>query len=73
MFGWIKKLLADRPEHDEFSRQYLLALGGFKEKTGEFVAGVTDHAMEKEMAELRERIVKLEAILLPLRNGAVTH
>lgn len=64
--------LADLGETDEFTTEIRRALGGLQEKTREFTTGVADYAMEKEMTELRERITKLEAIILPMRNGSPT-
>lgn len=71
---WIKKVkaffaLSALAETDEFSKGIYEALGGLKKSTEEFATGVQDYAMEREMAELRERIAKLEAIILPMRNG----
>lgn len=68
--NWLKRIFATRQADDEFSKQIKVALGGLREKTEEFTTGVMDYAMEKEMAELRERITKLEAVILPMRNGA---
>lgn len=70
--NWIKKLFRARVDakDDLFSQRIMEALGGVREKTQEFATAVTDYAMEQEMAELRERISKLEAIILPMRNGA---
>lgn len=72
---WIKKVKAffaldDLAETDEFSKRIREALGGLKEDTEKFATGVQDYVLEREMAELRERIAKLEAIILPMRNGA---
>ena len=72
---WIKKLFQARQydTQDRFSQAIVESLGGLKEKTEEFATAVQDYALEREMAELRERITKLEAVLMPLRNGSPTH
>lgn len=72
--NWIKKLFTGRlySGDDLFSARIAEALGALKSGTEEFVTGVQDYAMEKEMTELRERIARLEAVILPMRNGSLT-